>query len=79
MTGGLNASSLQPSEGTIFFDKSTGVAVDGRTLKTAQAGHCIVEVGRSFVSAGGYHSKVKYFNFTVFSTCNVFCDAFPLS
>ncbi len=47
-----------PSKRTIFFDKFTGIAVDGRSLKSPQAGHCIVEVGKSFVSAGGFKDEV---------------------
>ena len=44
---------------TLFLPKATGHAVNGRNLKWPQAGHCMVEVGKSFVSAGGYYQKVR--------------------
>ena len=59
MTGGLEELSEIPTSKTIFFDRRTGVVVTGRKLQTAQAGHCIVEVGKSFVSAGGFQQKVQ--------------------
>ena len=31
----------------------------GRQLKEPQADHCIVEVAKNFVSAGGYINKVS--------------------
>ena len=68
MTGGMEklqpniSSNLpiqpQPSLKTIFFDKQSGHTIPGRSLKWPQAGHCTVEVGNSFVSAGGFHQKV---------------------
>ena len=59
LTGGLHNSI--PTSKSIFFDRRTGVVVSGRKLRSAQAGHCIVEVGKSFVSAGGFNSKVSHF------------------
>ena len=44
---------------TLLLPKATGHAVNGRNLKWPQAGHCMVEVGKSFVSAGGYYQKVR--------------------
>ena len=60
MTGGLEELSEIPTSKTIFFDRRSGVVVTGRKLQTAQAGHCIVEVGKSFVSAGGFQKKVTF-------------------
>ena len=62
MTGGMEndnaASNFKPSKETVFFDKVTGHTVSGRTLGWPQAGHCMVEAEKTFVSAGGYHGKV---------------------
>ena len=62
LTGGLSTKKgNEPTSKTIFFDHGSGVVVSGRKLKYAQAGHCIVEVEKSFVSAGGFNSKVRFF------------------
>ena len=49
-----------PSSKTIFFDVVASIALDGRSLNSPQAGHCLVEVEKTFVSAGGFTSNVRF-------------------
>ena len=58
LTGGLDGQTQQPSLEATFFDKILIKLVPGKRLSSPQAGHCIAEVAKSFISAGGYTEKV---------------------
>ena len=58
LTGGLNPKDKLPTSNSTFYDKITTKTVPGRNLKVPQAGHCIAEVAKTFISAGGLIKKV---------------------
>ena len=58
LTGGLDGQTQQPTLQATFFDKILVKLVPGKRLSSPQAGHCIAEVAKSFISAGGYTEKV---------------------
>ena len=78
LTGGLESRTQEPTLQAIFFDKILVKLVPGKRLSGPQAGHCIAEVAKSFISAGGYTEKVISISSNRILTRKFFCGTVHL-